>query len=206
MERVGHTPLPPYIHRRDDDASCDAVDRERYQTVFAEVGGAVAAPTASLHFTAATLAALDARRIERAVVTLHVGAGTFAPVSVERLDDHEMHRECYDMPIETIDCMTACRSRGGRIVAAGTTTVRVIESCASTGECQAAAGWTDLFIRPPYTFRSVDVLLTNFHLPRSTLLALVMAFAGTDLLRAAYDHAIRERYRFFSYGDAMLII
>lgn len=207
LGRVGRTPLPPYIHRPDQDDGAEAIDRGRYQTIFADRPGAVAAPTAALHFTEGTLEALDSRGVQRVCVTLHIGPGTFAPVTVQSLDDHAMHEEWFDMPHDAASRIEACRAAGsGRVVAVGTTSVRVLETCASEGGIRAGSGWTNLFIRPPYTFRAVDALLTNFHLPRSTLLALVMTFAGRGLVREAYAHAIENGYRFYSYGDAMLIL
>jgi S-adenosylmethionine:tRNA ribosyltransferase-isomerase len=206
LERAGRTPLPPYIRREDEDLSVDAEDRERYQTVFAERCGAVAAPTASLHFTEEVLGRLEAAGVSRASLTLHVGPGTFAPITGGSLNDHPMHEEWYEIAGDSAAAIEGCRSRGGRVVAAGTTTVRALETCAREGRLRPASGWTDLFIKPPFDFRMVDVLLTNFHLPRSTLLALVMAFAGVELTRAAYAHATKREYRFYSYGDAMLIV
>ena len=204
LEAHGHVPLPPYITHAD---STD--DAERYQTVFAERPGAVAAPTASLHFDAAALAALSARGVRSARITLHVGAGTFQPVRVERLDEHRMHSEWMDVGADTVAAIAATRRAGRRVVAAGTTTLRALESAARAGdapaELQPLRGETDLFIRPGFEFRVVDRLITNFHLPRSTLLMLVSAFAGFDHIRALYRHAIEARYRFFSYGDAMLL-
>jgi S-adenosylmethionine:tRNA ribosyltransferase-isomerase len=204
IERHGHVPLPPYIERADD-----ASDRARYQTVFAERPGAVAAPTAALHFDAELLAALAARGVERAAVTLHVGAGTFQPVRTERIAEHVMHSERYEVSAGTAAAIVRTRAAGGRIVAVGTTSLRALESAAlralQGGSIAATRGETDLFITPGFPFRVVDLLLTNFHLPKSTLLMLVSAFAGTARIRALYAHAIRERYRFFSYGDAMLL-
>lgn len=206
LEAVGRAPLPPYVHRaRGEDVYADS-DRRRYQTVYAERPGAVAAPTAGLHFTEAVFAALRDRGIERAFVTLHVGLGTFAPVKTERLDDHPMHAEWYELSEATAAKIADCRASGGRVVAVGTTSVRVLESCATADGVRAGSGSTNIFIRPPYTCRAVDALLTNFHLPRSTLLALVMAFAGRELTRFAYRHAVENAYRFYSYGDAMLIV
>ncbi|NOT00221.1 MAG: tRNA preQ1(34) S-adenosylmethionine ribosyltransferase-isomerase QueA [Phycisphaerales bacterium] len=205
LERVGRTPLPPYI-RRGAHNDNDEIDRASYQTVFAARPGAVAAPTAALHFTPRVLAAMEQRGVERATVTLHVGPGTFAPVAETCLDDHAMHGEWFDMPAATADAIRSCRARSGRVLAIGTTTARVLETCAAEGDTRASSGWTGLFIKPPYAFRCVDALLTNFHLPRSTLLALVMAFAGRALTRRAYAHAVASRYRFYSYGDAMLIV
>jgi S-adenosylmethionine:tRNA ribosyltransferase-isomerase len=170
--------------------------------VFARVPGAVAAPTAALHFDEAVLAALDARGVRRASVTLHVGAGTFAPMKAGRIEDHVMHHERYAIPPETLQAIADCRARGGRVVAVGTTTVRTLESWARSGETQ---GDTNIFITPGFGFRVVDLMVTNFHLPQSTLMMLVSAFAGYEHIRALYDHAIAQRYRFFSYGDAMLL-
>lgn len=197
MERHGHVPLPPYITHADTED-----DARRYQTVFARVPGAVAAPTAALHFDEGVLAALDARGVQRASVTLHVGAGTFAPMKTERIADHVMHHERYAIPPATLQAIDACRARGGRVVAVGTTTVRTLESWARSGE---TAGDTNIFITPGFDFRVVDVLVTNFHLPRSTLMMLVSAFAGHERVMALYRHAVARRYRFFSYGDAMLL-
>ncbi len=204
LERHGHVPLPPYIERADD-----ADDSARYQTVFAARPGAVAAPTAALHFDDELLAALAARGVERTAVTLHVGAGTFQPVRAERVSEHAMHSERYEVSAATAAAIARTRAGGGRVVAVGTTSLRALESAAlraPSGEAIAAAsGETDLFITPGFSFRVVDLLLTNFHLPRSTLLMLVSAFAGLERIRALYAHAIAERYRFFSYGDAMLL-
>jgi len=197
MARHGHVPLPPYIEHADD-----ADDERRYQTVFARVPGAVAAPTAALHFDDAVLAALEAHGVRRASVTLHVGAGTFAPMKAGRIEDHVMHHERYAIPPETLQAIADCRARGGRVVAVGTTTVRTLESWARSGDTQ---GDTNIFITPGFEFRVVDRLVTNFHLPQSTLMMLVSAFAGFDAIRALYAHAIEQRYRFFSYGDAMLL-
>lgn len=190
----GHVPLPPYIDR-DDESS----DRERYQTVYATHRGAIAAPTAGLHFTPELLARLEERGIERATLTLHVGPGTFRPVTTERAEDHTMDAEWLDVPEATAEAVARARQRGNRVVAVGTTTVRALES-------SARHGWTDLYIRPGHEFRCVDALVTNFHLPRSTLLLLVAAFAGTELILDAYHHAVDSGYRFYSYGDAMLIV
>ncbi|MFL6199666.1 MAG: tRNA preQ1(34) S-adenosylmethionine ribosyltransferase-isomerase QueA [Thermoanaerobaculia bacterium] len=196
LDRLGHVPLPPYIHRPDQ-----ASDRERYQTVFARTPGAIAAPTAGLHFSEELLEEIAAAGIGIARVTLHVGIGTFKPVSAERVGDHRMDRERYEVGEETAEAIRRTRECGGRIVAVGTTVVRTLES--SGGE--AGSGSTELFITPGFRFRVVDVLLTNFHLPRSTLLMLVSAFAGRERVLAAYEEAIREGYRFYSYGDAMLL-
>jgi len=200
LQRHGHVPLPPYITH--DDAPDDVA---RYQTVFAERPGAVAAPTASLHFDEAVLAALEARGVRRAAVTLHVGAGTFQPVRTERLEEHRMHSEWFEVGAETVAAIAATRAAGGRIVAAGTTTLRALESAAQAGTLAPFSGETEIFIRPGFEFRVVDRLITNFHLPKSTLLMLVSAFAGHAHVRALYRHAIEARYRFFSYGDAMLL-
>jgi S-adenosylmethionine:tRNA ribosyltransferase-isomerase len=197
MDRCGHVPLPPYITHSDS-----AEDERRYQTVFARVPGAVAAPTAALHFDEALLAQLEARGIRRASVTLHVGAGTFQPVKTENIAEHTMHAERYEVPEATQRAIAETQAHGGRIVAVGTTTVRTLESWAKSGE---ASGDTRIFITPGFVFAHVDLLLTNFHLPKSTLMMLVSAFAGYDHVMALYAHAIRERYRFFSYGDAMLL-
>ena len=197
MEQHGHVPLPPYIEHTDTQE-----DEQRYQTVFAAKPGAVAAPTAALHFDESVLAALEARGVQRASVTLHVGAGTFQPVKTENIAEHRMHSERYEVPPATRQAIERLRERGGRLVAVGTTTVRTLESWAATGQ---AEGDTSIFITPGFQFRQVDVLLTNFHLPRSTLLMLVSAFAGYERIKALYEHAVRERYRFFSYGDAMLL-
>lgn len=208
LERHGHLPLPPYISHADG-----AQDQARYQTVYAQHPGAVAAPTAGLHFDEAMLAQLRGIGIETAWLTLHVGAGTFQPVRVSNLAEHKMHSERYDIPPATVEAIVRARAAGRAVIAVGTTSLRALESAARAGECDAAsgvelrpgAGETDLFITPGYGFRVVDRLLTNFHLPRSTLLMLVAAFAGVETVRAAYSHAIAQRYRFFSYGDAMLI-
>jgi S-adenosylmethionine:tRNA ribosyltransferase-isomerase len=204
LEQHGHVPLPPYIAHTDT-----AVDAERYQTVYAAQPGAVAAPTAGLHFTTELLERLRLRGVEMASVTLHVGAGTFQPVRTQRLADHRMHSEWYDVPTATANAVNDARRARRNVVAVGTTSLRALESAASaTGSgftVQPGGRDTSLFITPGYAFRVVDRLITNFHLPRSTLLMLVSAFAGTDRMRAAYTHAIQHRYRFFSYGDAMLL-
>jgi S-adenosylmethionine:tRNA ribosyltransferase-isomerase len=199
-ETHGHLPLPPYIEH---DAQND--DEARYQTVYARVAGAVAAPTAGLHFDEAMLAMLRERGAEIAFLTLHVGAGTFQPVRVHDISTHRMHRERFDIPPATVEAIARTRARGGRVIAVGTTSLRALEAAAQSGELTAGAAETDIFITPGYRFRVVDRLVTNFHLPKSTLLMLVSAFAGTDTMRAAYLHAVAERYRFFSYGDAMLL-
>lgn len=208
FERCGEVPLPPYIERRPETD-----DRDRYQSVFARVPGAVAAPTASLHFDAALIAALDARRIERASVTLHVGAGTFQPVRTEDLRDHVLHAERFEVAVAASEAIARTRRRGARVIAVGTTVARALESAAeqggsgeaSAGTVPPCAGETRLFVLPGFRFRVVDALLTNFHLPESTLLMMVAAFAGRERVLAAYEHAVRTGYRFFSYGDAMLV-
>ena len=200
LERHGHVPLPPYITH--DDTAEDAA---RYQTVFAAHPGAVAAPTAALHFDEPLLAALAARGVQRATVTLHVGAGTFQPVRTERLADHRMHSEWFDVSAATVAAVNAARTRGGRVVAVGTTTLRALESAARSGVLLPLTGDTDIFITPGFSFQVVDALVTNFHLPRSTLMMLVSAFAGHAQVMALYRHAVESRYRFFSYGDAMLL-
>ena len=197
MEKHGHVPLPPYIDHADS-----ANDAARYQTVFAKHPGAVAAPTAALHFDEALLAQLDAKGIHRATVTLHVGAGTFQPVKTENLAEHTMHSEWYQVPPATQQAITDCQARGGRVVAVGTTCVRTLESWAATG---LASGETTIFITPGFAFKLIDGLVTNFHLPKSSLMMLVSALAGYDHIRALYAHAIAQQYRFFSYGDAMLL-
>lgn len=200
LERVGHMPLPPYIDRPDE-----AADRERYQTVYARNAGAVAAPTAGLHFDEPLLEAIRAKGVDTAFVTLHVGAGTFQPVRVEKIEDHHMHREWLQVDQAVVDAVAACRARGGRVIAVGTTSVRSLESAARDGELKAFAGETDIFLYPGRPFHVVDALVTNFHLPESTLLMLVSAFAGYRETMAAYATAVAEGYRFFSYGDAMFI-
>ena len=202
IERHGRVPLPPYISRESD-----AGDRERYQTVYAREPGSVAAPTAGLHFTAALLERVEARGVSVVPITLHVGVGTFRPVDAERLSDHVLHPERYAVSREAADRLNAARSSGGKVWAVGTTSARTLESVTDeAGVVHAGADWTNLFIHPPFRFRCVDGLLTNFHLPRSTLLMLVAAFAGLDPVLDAYRHAIRLRYRFYSYGDAMLVL
>ncbi len=200
LEAAGRLPLPPYIHR-----APDAADAERYQTVFAREPGAVAAPTAGLHFDTALLDTLRERGVETGRVTLHVGAGTFQPVRVDDVREHRMHGEWIDVGDALVERLRATRERGGRVVAVGTTVVRALESAMRDGEVAPFSGETRIFIYPGYRIRSVDALLTNFHLPESTLLMLVSAFAGKERVLEAYAHAVRERYRFFSYGDAMLL-
>ena len=203
LRAQGEVPLPPYIHRPPTPE-----DAERYQTVYARVDGAVAAPTAGLHFSQPLLASLEAAGVRRAAVTLHVGPGTFRPITADDPRAHSMEEEWYEVGEEAARQLHQARERGGRIVAVGTTTVRALESMsdATGGRLAPASGWTRKYILPPYEFRAVDALLTNFHLPRTTLLLLVAAFAGEGLLREAYAHAVRERYRFYSYGDAMLVV
>lgn len=200
LEQHGHIPLPPYIRRADD-----AADRERYQTVFARKPGAVAAPTAGLHFDEPLLATLREKGVEQAFVTLHVGAGTFQPVRAERLEDHRMHREYLEVSEEVCRQVEATRAAGGRVVAVGTTAVRALETAGRYGRMAPFRGETDIFIYPGYRFRVVDALITNFHLPESTLIMLVSAFAGHAHTMAAYRHAVAQHYRFFSYGDAMFV-
>ncbi|WP_313025076.1 tRNA preQ1(34) S-adenosylmethionine ribosyltransferase-isomerase QueA [Pseudomonas lopnurensis] len=200
LERIGHMPLPPYIDRPDE-----AADRERYQTVYAQRAGAVAAPTAGLHFDDALLAALRDKGVESAYVTLHVGAGTFQPVRVQSIEEHHMHREWLEVSQAVVDAVAACRARGGRVIAVGTTSVRSLETAARDGELKPFSGDTDIFIYPGKPFHVVDALVTNFHLPESTLLMLVAAFAGYPETMAAYAEAVAQGYRFFSYGDAMFI-
>lgn len=200
IEAHGRLPLPPYIEH-----SADEFDEERYQTVYAKHPGAVAAPTAGLHFDQDLLAALQAKGVQVAYVTLHVGAGTFQPVRTENLAEHKMHSEWYTVPQATVDLVAAAKRAGAAVVAVGTTSMRALESASQQGSLQAGSADTCLFITPGYQFKTVDRLITNFHLPKSTLLMLVSAFAGYAQIRAAYQHAIDQRYRFFSYGDAMLL-
>lgn len=205
LERYGRMPLPPYIQRKQDD-ELTAADRESYQTVFARHQGAVAAPTAGLHFTPELFQALEQRGVAFDTVTLHVGAGTFLPVKVDDTDDHLMHEEWGTITHETVDRINATRRAGGRIVAIGTTSLRLLESASvAPGEIRPFTGSTDIFITPGYPFKIVDLLLTNFHLPRSTLFMLVSAFAGLERMHAAYQHAKQQNYRFYSYGDACLL-
>lgn len=201
LDKLGHMPLPPYIEREDT-----AADRERYQTVYARHPGAVAAPTAGLHFDEQTLGQLDARGIERAEVTLHVGAGTFQPVRCEDIENHRMHAERLEVSAAVCDAVERTRRRGGRVIAVGTTAVRSLETAASGGELEPFSGDSRIFIYPGYQFRVIDGLVTNFHLPESTLLMLVCALAGIQETLDAYRHAVDQRYRFFSYGDAMLVL
>ncbi len=207
LDAHGLAPLPPYIRRTGEDDARDAADRERYQTVFAQRPGAIAAPTAGLHFTPALLDAVRATGTGLARVTLHVGLGTFQPVKTDDLSAHRMHSEEYELSAEAAALINARRRAGGRVIAVGTTSVRTLETCAAEdGSVAPGRGRTEIFIRPPYRFRAVDALITNFHLPKSTLLMLVAAFAGRERILSAYEEAKREGYRFFSYGDAMLIL
>ena len=207
LERHGRMPLPPYIRREPDAAQQAAVDRARYQTVYARERGAVAAPTAGLHFTPGLLAALEARGIQRTQVTLHVGLGTFRPVAVERIEEHRMHSERYVLPESAAEAIRAARARGGRVVAVGTTSVRVLETCAiGAGLVRAGSGETSIFLKPGDRLSVTDALLTNFHLPRSTLLMLVSAIAGRERILRLYAEALADSYRFFSYGDALLLL
>ena len=200
LEKYGTLPLPPYISH-----AADTTDEERYQTVYAKHAGAVAAPTAGLHFDEAMLGALKSKGINIAYVTLHVGAGTFQPVRVDNIEDHKMHSEIYHISAETVAMITSTQNNGGKIIAVGTTSLRALESAAQLGEIKAGQGETAIFIIPSFQFKIVDKLITNFHLPKSTLLMLVSAFAGFDHVKNAYGHAVKQQYRFFSYGDAMLI-
>ncbi len=200
LEKIGHIPLPPYITRADDES-----DLTRYQTVFAKESGAVAAPTASLHFDLAMMDKIKVKGIQTAFLTLHVGSGTFQPVRVEDLSEHLMHKEYFAVSQTTVDAVRQTRARGGRVIAIGTTAVRALESASKSGQLEPGFGDTDLFITPGYQFKSVDAMLTNFHLPESTLLMLVSAFAGYAAIMNAYSHAIDQSYRFFSYGDAMFL-
>jgi S-adenosylmethionine:tRNA ribosyltransferase-isomerase len=200
LQRLGHMPLPPYITREDTES-----DRRRYQTVFAEIPGAVAAPTAGLHFDQGLLAQLKEKGIESTTVTLHVGAGTYQPVRVDNIEDHHMHAEWLEVPQSACDAVASARAEGRRVIAVGTTAVRSLETAAQSGTLGPFTGDSRIFIYPSYQFQVVDAMITNFHLPESTLLMLVSAFAGHQNTLAAYRHAVEQRYRFFSYGDAMLI-
>jgi S-adenosylmethionine:tRNA ribosyltransferase-isomerase len=200
LAQIGHMPLPPYIDRPDDNE-----DLDRYQTVFAKQAGAVAAPTAGLHFDDTTMHKLEQNGIQRCFVTLHVGSGTFQPVRVDDLTQHVMHKEFFQVSEACVEAVKQAKARGGRVVAIGTTAVRALESASVSGELLAGCGDTQLFITPGYLFKTVDAMLTNFHLPESTLLMLISAFAGYQAVMSAYQHAIEQRYRFFSYGDAMAI-
>ena len=200
LESLGEMPLPPYIHEK-------LVDRERYQTVYAKENGSAAAPTAGLHFTEELLEQIAAKGVKLVYLTLHVGLGTFRPVSVDSLDDHEMHSEFYSLSEEAAQTLRQVKANGGRVIAVGTTSIRTLETIGSKfqGQIQADSGWTNIFIKPGYDWKIVDAFSTNFHLPKSTLVMLVSAFAGRSLTLEAYEHAIAERYRFFSFGDAMFI-
>lgn len=200
LEDIGHMPLPPYIDRADN-----ITDQTRYQTVFAQQSGAVAAPTAGLHFDAAMLDKIQAKGVEISYVTLHVASGTFRPVKVENLAEHVMHKEYFEVPQATVEAVEQAKNKGGRVVAIGTTAMRSLESASRNGHLEACQGDTDLFITPGYQFKTVDAMVTNFHLPESTLLMLVSAFAGYERIKKVYQHAITAKYRFFSYGDAMFI-
>jgi len=204
LERIGRMPMPPYIHRDWETGEMDALDRERYQTLYAKTPGSVAAPTAGLHFTPGLLAELDAAGIEQTMVTLHVGLGTFKPVTADDLADHVMHAESYQIGEPAADALNRAELEGRRVIAVGTTSARVLESHPASERWQATTAETSIFIYPPYSWRHVKGLMTNFHLPRSTLIALVAAFVGLHQQRAIYAEAIAKRYRFFSYGDAML--
>ena len=200
LESLGEMPLPPYIHEKLDD-------RERYQTVYAKESGSAAAPTAGLHFTKELLAEIQAKGVHLVYLTLHVGLGTFRPVSVDNLDEHEMHSEFYQLSEEAAATLRSVKENGGRVIAVGTTSIRTLETIGSKfdGQIQADSGWTNIFIKPGYEWKVVDAFSTNFHLPKSTLVMLVSAFAGRELVLDAYQHAIKEQYRFFSFGDAMFI-
>jgi len=198
LDQLGEMPLPPYI-------TAQLEDNERYQTVFNKHRGSAAAPTAGLHFTEELLEQIQAKGVDIGFVTLHVGLGTFRPVAAETIEEHRMHAEWYDMPAETADLIRATKARGGRVVAVGTTACRTLETVGMKGEIQASTGWTDIFIHPGYDFNVVDALLTNFHLPKSSLIMLVSALAGHEPVMQAYEQAVAERYRFFSFGDAMFI-
>lgn len=200
VEQYGSMPLPPYIQRKANE-----LDKRRYQTVYAEKKGAVAAPTAGLHFDEDMIEQLKKKGVAMDFVTLHVGAGTFSPIRVENILEHQMHSEWYEVPQSVVDLVAKTRANGGRVISVGTTSVRCLESASVSGELKSSQGETDIFIYPGYQFKSVDALITNFHLSESTLLMLVSAFAGKDLMLKTYEHAIEEKYRFFSYGDAMFI-
>lgn len=201
LDEIGHMPLPPYITRAADEG-----DASRYQSVFAKHLGAIAAPTASLHFDLSMMKKIKAKGVATAFVTLHVGSGTFQPVRVEELSQHVMHKEYFTVSVEAVEAVRQAKARGGRVIAIGTTAVRALESAAKTGRLEPGFGNTDLFITPGYQFKSVDAMLTNFHLPESTLLMLIAAFAGYQPVMDAYQHAIKQSYRFFSYGDAMFLV
>ena len=199
LDRLGETPLPPYIHKKLEDG-------ERYQTVYNKERGSAAAPTAGLHFTEEQMKELEESGINLGYITLHVGLGTFRPVKVENIEEHEMHEEFYTIPQETVDLIRRTKEAGGRVIAVGTTSIRALESAAESGELQAKTGATKIFIYPGYQFKVIDGIITNFHLPKSTLIMLISAFAGRDFILRAYKEAVKERYRFFSFGDAMIIM
>ncbi|MCF7954658.1 MAG: tRNA preQ1(34) S-adenosylmethionine ribosyltransferase-isomerase QueA [Phycisphaerae bacterium] len=205
LAQTGFPPLPPYI-KRDDNPDTAADDFSRYQTVYAKNAGAIAAPTAGMHFTTELMDELKSAGVNIAYVTLHVGAGTFKPVTVENLADHPMHSERYSLDAENAEIINNSKAAGGKIIAVGTTSVRTLETIAASGELKPMQGSTKLFIKPGYEFKAVDAIITNFHLPKSTLIALVGAFAGMDKIMNAYSHAIEEKYRFYSYGDSMIIL
>ena len=206
LDEFGRTPVPPYV-KREGTREEEMADRERYQTIYAREVGSVAAPTAGLHFTEEIFAALDAKGVKRAAVTLHVGPGTFRPVKAENIEDHHMDFEAFTVPPETVEAIEECRARGGRVVCVGSTTVRTLETVAARfGKVVAGSGASDIFIRPPYKFKVCDAMLTNFHLPQSTLLMMISALAGRERVLCAYAMAVRADYRFFSYGDCMLIV
>ncbi len=207
LDEFGHTPVPPYVHR-EGTAEEEKEDRERYQTIYARETGSVAAPTAGLHFTPEIFAALEAKGVRRAAVTLHVGPGTFRPVKTTEIEDHHMDAEHYHVSEETAQAIRDCRARGGRVVCVGSTSVRTLETVAAAngGEIKAADGWSSIFIYPPYKFAYTDAMLTNFHLPQSTLLMMISALAGRERVLSAYAMAVRAKYKFFSYGDCMLIL
>ena len=206
LDEFGRTPVPPYV-KREGTREEEMADRERYQTIYAREVGSVAAPTAGLHFTPEIFAALEAKGVRRAAVTLHVGPGTFRPVKAENIEDHHMDFEAFTVPPETAEAIEECRARGGRVVCVGSTTVRTLETVASRfGKVVAGSGASDIFIRPPYEFKVCDAMLTNFHLPQSTLLMMISALAGRERVLCAYAMAVRADYRFFSYGDCMLIV
>lgn len=205
LDEFGHTPVPPYV-KREGTAEEEKADRERYQTIYAREVGSVAAPTAGLHFTPEIFAALDAKGVKRVAVTLHVGPGTFRPVKAENIEDHEMDFEAFTVPPETAEAINACKARGGRVFCVGSTTVRTLETVASAGPITAGSGASNIFIYPPYEFKVCDCMLTNFHLPQSTLLMMISALAGRERVLCAYAMAVRNNYMFFSYGDCMLIV
>ncbi|MGB2806345.1 MAG: tRNA preQ1(34) S-adenosylmethionine ribosyltransferase-isomerase QueA [Sedimentisphaerales bacterium] len=205
LDNIGFPPLPPYI-KRDDDRAVAEIDKQRYQTVYAKTPGAVAAPTAGLHFTQPLIERLQQAGVRFAYITLHVGAGTFKPITAENLEDHQMHQEQFSIDEENARIINAAKDKGGRTIAVGTTSTRALETVATNSRIEAGSGETMLFIKPGYKFKIVDAMITNFHLPKSSLLALISAFAGLENILTAYRHAIKQRYRFYSYGDAMLII